>query len=39
MSALTPEGGTGTCITFDAAIPAAWQYSPRSAASPGNFIL
>jgi len=32
MSALSPKAdiGTGTCITFDAATPAAWRYSPRS---------
>src|SRR5262249_7699830 len=34
MSALPPKAdiGTGTCITFDAATPAAWGYSPQSAA-------
>src|SRR5262249_35355688 len=34
MSALPPKADIGTdmCITFDAATPAAWRYSPRSAA-------
>jgi hypothetical protein len=31
MSALPPKTdiGTSTCITFDAATPAAWRCSPR----------
>jgi len=35
MSALPPKAdiGTGTCITFDGATPAAWRYSPRSGAT------
>jgi len=34
MSALPPKAdiGTGPRITFDAASPAAWRYSPQSAA-------
>src|SRR5215831_6372172 len=32
MSALPPKADIGTGPSFDAATPAAWRYSPRSAA-------